>query len=72
MTYKTFTERLQSETIYLNNEFEHALIKSIPGQGCWIKFPGIIPEFKAASDNGIVAEALIVRKEITMEEYDKS
>lgn len=64
-----FNERRSKEVIYLSYDFEHCVVRSEPGNGCFVKFKGE-PEFKAKVGSGVVTEALLGREEITKEEYD--
>lgn len=64
-----FNERLLIEPIYLDYDFEHCVVRSEPGNGCFVKFEGET-EFKAKHGSKLVTEALLGRNEITKEQYD--
>lgn len=66
--YKKFLERLQSETLYFKNEFEGAVIKSIPKDGYFVKFKDG-EEFKAENGSGVIADGVIPDNEISEKQY---
>lgn len=68
---ETLYLKMSTEPVYLSNDFENAVIKSLPDEdGFYVKFKGK-KEFKAKKGSGVVAEALAEGVEITAEEYEK-
>lgn len=67
-TYQAFLRKLTKETVFFKNEFEQAFIKSVPGEGYTVKFPGQ-KEFKADPKSQVVADAILEFNEITEKEY---
>lgn len=68
MKREDFLKRLETETVYLKNEYEDALVK-ISNGSAWIKLKGGNP-YTAFPGSEIVANAILDQKEITKSEYE--
>jgi hypothetical protein len=64
-------KRLKSGPVFLKNEFEGCVIRSVPGSrsSFFAKFPGE-KEYPISSSSIIVTETLLEWSEITKEEYN--
>ncbi len=66
-----FEEKFKnSEVVYFKNEFEDALIKYVPGEGYYVKFPGKKPFLQQIATNRVVYEGFLEANEIAQEEYE--
>lgn len=62
--------KYRTKTVYLWEDTEQAFVKSVPGQGFWVKFPHG-QEYKTKSDSDIVTRAIYGDQEVTAEQYDR-
>lgn len=65
---KAFLEKLQAGPIFFKNSFENAVIRSEPGKGIFVKFPGE-PEFESSQKSNLVTDAILEHNEISEKEY---
>ena len=67
--YLEFREKLLTKTVFFKNTFEEAVIKSVPGEGFFVKFKGHT-EFKAKDRSEVVTEGILEYNEITEKTYN--
>lgn len=67
--YEAFMQKVYDQTVYFMNSYERAVIKSVPGQGFWVKFNGQ-KEFKAVAGSSVVIDGLHEHNEITEKLYN--
>lgn len=64
-----YLERLKTQVVYLKNEFEQAVIRSMPSGVRFVKIKGM-KEFQAHPDSALVADAVIDGEEISKSQYE--
>lgn len=67
--WENFLDKFSDGIVYFKNTFEEAVLKSIPGEGIFVKLKGG-EEFKAKKGSALVADAILEASEITKEEYN--
>lgn len=70
ISHEDFLKKLSSGVVFFINTFEGAKIKSVAGNGYFVKFEGS-KEFKATNGSTIVTDGILEGKEITKKEYEK-
>lgn len=69
MKREDFLKKLETEEVYLKNEYEGAVVKILKGSAT-VKFPGDVP-FTAQPGSELVTNAILEQNIITKAEFEK-